>query len=738
MDAISSAGEGTNSMVDIIDNVFFFRWQFIGIFILITMGAVLYALIATPIYTADALIQVEEKKGTSLGALSQVANALGAQQSNVVGEIEILRSRDIIGRAVEKLQLNISARVSNRLPLIGNWLALNLERGPNGLAKPLWEGTSYAWGGERLRISEFIVPQQLVGKRLTLLIGQKESWELFDHNEVLLAKGTGTNQLVVGMDGALRIEIESLRARPGTKFQVVYYSLQSRINQLLGNLAVTETKRQSGIIRLAFQNANADDAAIILNTIADIYLKQNVSRRSEEAELSLKFLNGELPKLRLKLDSAERTLNEFRSKTKTMDISSEIKELLSKATLIEKAQLDLDLKRREYSERYDQSHPLMKSLNSQILGIKAESEQLTRQIGNLPIVQQEYIRLARDVDVNNQLYIGLLNNAQQLQIAKAGTTGNVAIVDRAMTPEVPTRPKRAQIVAVSAAFGLLLAFSICQVLAFMSKVVRDPRKLEHETNLPTLAILPLDEYQAIKQSNEDTFLLAIEKPNSASVEALRSLRTSLIFKLSEKPGANVVLITSAVPAQGKSFISVNLSYLFAASGRKTLLIEADIRLASISRYVKYDKQRAGLSTMLNEQVPPENAVMKDIFPNMDFLPSGPAVKNPGDLLSTDKLLQTIAALASGYDLVIIDSPPLLPVHDARSLGRAADITLFVARQDEVSVNEIHDAIDVFSKSGNTIDGIVYNAFVPSRIRYGYGYGGRYRNSSQYGGYVDKN
>ena len=194
-----------------------------------------------------------------------------------------------------------------------------------------------------------------------------------------------------------------------------------------------------------------------------------------------------------------------------------------------------------------------------------------------------------------------------------------------------------------------------------------------------------------------------------------------------------MLITSAVPWQGKSFISVNLSYLFAATGKKVLLIEADIRLASVKRYLEFNTKGPGLSTILRDGIPAEQAIVRGVHPNLDFLPSGPTVRNPGDLLASDATNELINKLAEFYDFVVIDSPPLLPVHDARSLAKSADVTLFIARQGGVNLSEIHDAIDVFNKSGNQIDGVVFNGFVPSSIRYGYGYSYRaYRKYSKYG------
>ena len=411
---------GGFSVVDILENIFFFRWYFFGCFAIVASLSILYALFASPIYVADTLIQVEEKKGSQLGALSQVAKALDVQQSPVLGEIEIIRSRTVIGQAVDALKANITITVVNRLPIIGNWLARIMDKGADGLVKPPWS-SSYAWGGEDLKLSKLVMPPKYYGQLFFLKIGPDNSWELLNDDDAVLVKGQGIEQDFSSEDGRFTVSLEGLRARPGAIFGLKMYSTLSKISGILGILTAAETKRQSGIIKLTFEDRNPAKAAQMLNSIANAYVRQNVSRRSEEAEHSLAFLNQELPKLRAQLEISEQSLNVFRNEKKTIDIPGEIKELLTQATTLEKSRLELELKRKEYAIRFQPDYPLLKAVNSQLAEVKDQTAALNQHISQLPQVQQDYIRKARDVEVNNQLYVSLLNNAQQLQIAKAGT-----------------------------------------------------------------------------------------------------------------------------------------------------------------------------------------------------------------------------------------------------------------------------------------------------------------------------
>lgn len=732
---IQEEGNGF-SLVELLENTFYFRWYFLACFALVVSLAILYALVASPVYTANALIQVEEKKGSTLGALKDLSNVLGSGGgSPVLGELEIIRSRTVIGEAVEALKGNINVSVDNRLPLVGRWLARVLDKGSDGLVIPLWANSSLAWGGEELKMLRMVVPPKMYGEPLFLVIGADQAWTLSNEEGKLLITGQGLDQEFASLDKQYFLALAQIKARPGTVFKITFFSLQSQVAKVLSSVTAAETKRQSNIINITYENTNPARAAEMVLAISDAYVGQNISRRSEESKKSLEFLNKELPRLKADLEANEESLSRYRSENKSLDIPGEIKELLIQTTNIEKARLELELKRKEYQTRYQPDHPLLKGVNFQLAQLQNSTSLVNQEITSLPQVQQDYIRKERDVVVNNQLYVSLLNNAQQLQIAKAGTIGNVYVVDPPIIPERPTRPKKPLIVAIGSLLGLILGFVLCQVIAFLSGIVRDPKKLEQSVGLSTFAILPISQEQVEAMETSDdqaVFMLSQAKPTAIPVEALRSLRTATLFALSEKPRSKVILITSAVPSQGKSFISANLAYLLASTNKRVLLIEADIRKASLRRYLPFDVKDPGLTNVLRKTCELDSVILKELYPNLDFLPAGPTVKNPGDMLSSDAMNHLIHEMAERYDYVVIDSPPLLPVNDARSLARASDVNLFVARQEFTSIAEIREAIDIFDKGGSRIDGLIFNGFIPSQIRYGYNYGYGYRNYGLYG------
>ncbi|MGV1015860.1 MAG: polysaccharide biosynthesis tyrosine autokinase [Fluviibacter phosphoraccumulans] len=730
------------SIADLLENIVYYRMVFFAASSLIFGIALIYALFATPIYTSDVLIQVEDKKVNVLSsALDNLAGGALDSGSKIAGEIEIFKSRSIIGRAVETLFLHTDVSVNNRIPLIGGLLYRVLPKDPAGLVIPPVDWIQAGWGGEDIVFDTFNVPNKYIAKPLYLMTGEEGAWELYNDNEELLASGrVGVETL--SANGQWQINIKTLRAYPGTEFKLVRYSLQSRIKQVNQALIVKESGKQSGLFQATYDHKSPGFSQRMINAIAQSYVDQNTERRAEEAEKSLQFLSRKLPELKAQMESSDTALTGYRNENAKLDVSKEIDTLIQQAVALGQTKRELEFKKSEHTQRYQSAHPVIKAIDSQLSKIKAEAETLEQQIRALPESQQRYVNIEREAQINSKLYQGLLETSQQLQVTKAGTVANVSVIDYAVLPDAPSKPNKLLVVALGGVLGVLLGAVAANLFGFLMGNVRDPKKLEESLGLKMLAILPLAKEQDIAISNKtdgQSFMLAQAQPNATSVEAIRSLRIALQFALLNKPRQKVVLITSAVPGQGKSFISANLAYLLAASGKKTLLIDADIRRTSLRNYLPIGKA-VGLSEVLQQQAQLENVLVKDIYPGLDLIPAGRPARNPGELFVEGQLNQIVDSAAANYELVIIDSPPVLPVNDAVVMARLADVTVFVARQDRVTLHEINEALELFKKSGTTPDGMVFNAFIPSQMRYGftrygyyaYRYGGRYGRYGRYG------
>ena len=712
------------SMVDVLENVLNYRYLFLSVLLSgLLLGAV-YVLLATPMYSANALIQIEDKKSSALGSLSTVTKALDVNGSPILGEIDVARSRTVVTQAVEAAAAQTTISVKNTFPLFGHWLATVLPTDPDGLVSAPFGATRWAWGGENVTLGSFDVPPTQLGKPHRLVYQGDEKWTLEDRsgNEVL----NGTVG-VPAVSGEYRILVKKVVARPGTEFSLVRHATQGQVDRIIKKLNVAETKRESGVFELEYTDANPFYAARLVNAIADAYLANNISRRAQESERSLSFLNTQIPTVRARLQKAEEALNTFRLREGSIDVSGEIKALLDQSATVEKAKLEANLSYQDMRSKYQLGQAPLDAVLGKLKQLDIASRQLSARIEKLPNLQQEYLRLSRDVEVENQLYVGLMNNSQQLQIATAGNGGNASIVDYAEVAEKPGRPNPVLALALGGLAGALFGFIATQIMALGSGRIRDPKRLEAMVGIDTLGILPTSPVQTKEAKKaEHTFLITAEETETPLVEAMESLALAVQCSLAEKEGGKVVLITSAVPNQGKSLISANLAYLLAEKGLKTLLLDADMRQSKVHRYLSVNTSN-GLSGVLQGTLESGDVIAKPTD-NFHALPAGKKTKKAAKLLRADNFGPLIESLRDDYDIVIIDSPPVLPVLDAAAMSRHADMTLFVARQGEVSYAEVVESVSRLAKIGTTVDGLVFNGFAPSPLRYGY-YSNAYRYMS---------
>ncbi|MBN3804178.1 polysaccharide biosynthesis tyrosine autokinase [Paraburkholderia sp. Ac-20336] len=710
---------------DLLENVLNYRRLFFSVLLSGLLLGCLYVLIATPMYSANAFIQIEDKKSSALGSLSTVTRALDVNGSPILGEIDVARSRTVVAEAVDAAAAQTSVTVKNTFPVLGRWLATVLPRNPDGLAGAPLGLTHWAWGGENLTVGSFDVPAAQMGKRHVLVYEADGKWTLQDRNgnEVLSGK---VGELAVS--GDYRLLLKAVAARPGTEFVLVRHATQATVDQIIKKLNVAETKRDSGVFELEYNESNPFYAARLVNAIADAYLTNNVTRRAQESERSLSFLNSQIPTVRARLQKAEEALNTFRLREGSIDVNGEIKVLLDQSAAIEKARLETNLTYQDMRSKFQLGQPPLDAVLGKLKQLDVASHQLSERIAQLPGLQQEYLRLSRDVDVENQLYVGLMNNAQQLQIATASNGGNASIVDYAEVAEKPSRPNAMLAIVLGGVAGALFGFIATQLKALGAGRIRDPKRLEAVVGIDTLGILPISPAQQIAAGKpEHTFLISAEETETPIIEAMESLALAVQCSLAEKGDGKVVLITSAVPNQGKSLISANLAYLLAEKGLKTLLLDADMRKSKVHRYLSGDTSD-GLSGVLEGAFEPADVISRPTD-NFHALPAGKKTSKAAKLLSADNFGPVIASLREEYDVVIVDSPPVLPVLDAAALSRFADMTLFVARHGEVSYAEVAESMSRLGKVGTTVDGLVFNGFVPSPLRYGY-YSNAYRYMSE--------
>ncbi|CAG2161204.1 polysaccharide biosynthesis tyrosine autokinase [Cupriavidus numazuensis] len=688
-------------------------WRLIALVtaVALVLGAI-YAVIAKPVYRADAMIQVEDSKGAdananqnSLGSIASIFDS----KSSTAAEIELIRSRLVVEEAVRTLHLDMAAR-PRTFPLVGGWLA---GRHTGTAPAPARFGLpQYAWGGESITMSVFDTPAKYYNKPFILTITGERAFALRDPdgNAVLNGKvgeEVGGNSAL----GPVRVRIDQLAGRPGTEFELLRASTLATVERVQRQLAVGETSLQSGIIRASLEGADAKLTADIVNTIARQFVQQDIGRRSAEAEHTLAFLDQQLPVLRKELDQAEERYNSYRNRTGTVNLDEESRLLLQQVVDNKTRLTTLQAQRAEMMTRYTDTNPAIVAINAQIDALTQQQAVLRRSVSVLPDTEQTVLRLMRDVRVDTELYTSLLNNAQQLRVIKAGQVGSVRVVDFAEPADEPVRPQRLMLVLIGGGLGMLAAVVLVFVRKALYGGVEHPEDIERLLGVPVCAVVPRSRVQARLQrdiragrgAQGTPRLLAASAPDDVAIEGVRSLRTTLQFALRDARN-NVVMLTGSRQDAGKSFLSVNLAALVASGQRRVLVIDGDMRRGAVHAYFGL-RHQPGLSDALSG-MDFDAAVVRDVLPGLDVLPRGSLPEDPAELLMSERFRTMLDHFATRYDMVILDTPPVLAVTDATLLGRHAATTLLVVRHGRHPAAEIGEAARRLASGGVALQGVL--------------------------------
>ncbi|MGJ7514265.1 polysaccharide biosynthesis tyrosine autokinase [Pseudomonas baetica] len=685
---------------------------------------VAYAVLSTPVYLANALVQVEPKKNDMLG-FSDLNSMLGGQSPSVT-EIGILKSRAVIGKTVDDLHLDIDV-TPNTFPLIGGFFARRYRGDTeSSVAAPRLGLSRYAWGGERLEITRLDLPKELLGKKLTLIAGADHRFQLLDDNDNLLVEGVaGTAFAQNGVEGV----IARLQANPGTRFEVVRNPRIVAIQNYQDALDISEQGKESGIIRLALASTDAPEAVKILNKVSSLYVQQNVQRTSAEAAQSLAFLQGQLPQVKRDLAKASEALNSYQTHGKTVNISLETQSVLGQAVTLDTRISELKLQQAELDRKFTRQHPAYRALMTQIGELTQQQKSLESKVQDLPATQQELLNLTRDVEVASQIYTQLLNKSQELDIVRAGAVGNVRLVDTAdVDMTSPVKPRKALIVLIATFLGAFVGVALVLLRKSLSRGLEAPEAIE-QMGLPVYASIPYSPLQQEEDSKKvrakdgadsPAYLLALRSPTDLSIESIRSLRTCLHFAGLDSTN-NRIMISGPSPQVGKTFVSSNLAAVMAQSGQRVVLIDADMRKGHLHRTLNTPISN-GLSDLLVKRCTIEQAINKVEVENLHFISRGQIPPNPSELLMHANFRELLAQLSELYDVVIIDTPPLLAVTDAAIVGREAGISLIVTRFGVNPAKEIEMTIRRFAQNGIELKGAVFNG-VEKRAASYYGNGG---------------
>lgn len=721
-------------------------WKTVLFFALIgLLIGVLYGRYVNPTFKSDALIQIEENS-QGISALGTNASELIAPQSSKAQtESELIRSRMILEPVVDKLNLRI--RLTD--PSIGYIDRIKSDRVATQVNTP--DGVSLQTEDGDAQISQFNVSQAYLNQTFTLT--KSETGFVLSNGFDDFKGQLNKPHLFKGVDGQIQITVTDLpdNSHP---INLAKQSLQTTTDSINSKLSVVEQGQQTGIVELSMTGSNQQQVSLILKEIILSYVDQNQTRGSEETTRTIKFMETQIPDLKKKLEDSEAVFNKFRENNGTIDVSKEAELLLSENSQIDTQINELKLKKADLTTYYTEEHPLVIQINEQLDVLNRRKQNIDDTIEGLPEIQREFLQLSEDTAINREIYLTLLKNYEQLKVVRAGQIGYARIIDLPINTFNAIAPNKPQIWVLATLLSTMIGVLLVLLKNMLRNVVKDPERIEAKTGVPVVATIPRSPLltRLRKDKKAPNRLLAYADSNSLSYEAIKSLRTSLMFGMTtpEQAGqrAKVILITGESPGVGKSFISANLTEVFAQLDKKVLIMDADMRLGELHKifgmtqyngladYLSQDKLSQNMTDFAqnNAQVP-EAITTQNIsnlasfihptnIDNIDFMPRGEYPRNPASLLSDSRLNNLMTELSLHYDYIIIDSPPILAASDAMILAQYANKVLMVTRYDNSIEGQLVYAVNQMNKANIEVDGIILNDVqqgIMSKYSYHYSY-----------------
>jgi len=725
------------------------RWLIVAVTALCTLAALGYALVAPPVYQANMLLHVEEEQPNASKNILNEVSSLFETKKAAIAEMELLRSRLVVAPAVDTLRLYIHAR-PRYFPLGGEWIAQ--RRGGQLSAPGLFERGGYAWGGEKIDVAVFDVPSQWYGRQFRITALGGERWRLADSAGRSLLEGR-VGQLArleipaaieavearaadsAGMARAARkieasapdvveLLVTRLRGAPGTRYLLRRTSRLAALESVQRALQISEQGKLSGIISVTLQGSDPQQVYATLSEIGREYMRQNLARRTEEAQKTLAFLDRQLPVAKQQLEAAEASYNGFRSGHDTIDLTQEVRIALDTLAASQARRSTLVQKRAELLGRFTDEHPVLQAVAQQMRENDREIATLETRIKRLPRIEQEQARLERDVKVSTNLYTELLNTAQQLRLMAVGSIGTVRMVDMPVAPENTLKPNRPLIVMLGMVSGVFLGALLALAWRAVRGGIDAAERIEALLGPNTVhATIPHSRSQdrlrrrarrarkrgVSRQADQQlpaTALLAQAIPDDVAAESLRAFRATLQFVLPHSRN-NVVCCLGPTRDVGTAFVSVNLALLLAAGGQRTLLVDADLRDGTLHKHFGLDRA-AGLADCLAGILQPHQALRAEVAPRLDFIAAGGAVPHQAELLQPGLFADVLARLGARYDVVLVTAPPVLTAADALVVGASAGSVFVVARAGVTTEVQLGVAVKRLNHAGIAPRGVVFN------------------------------
>lgn len=704
--------------------------------------AFLYTFTLQPQYKTTALIQIKSQSDNNVGSFNSLANNISNQASPTDTILALIRTRYILEPIVRENSLNVVV-TPHYFPYFGAWKARHYQGAD--LAKPFLGLVPYVWGGERIEIKYFSVLPEMEGMTFRLVAKKAGDYQLYSPQGNLVLEGKVDKRASSKQYPGVILELTALRARPNTEFFISYRSTIATAEKLarslqiknIANNASQDTNQNTGIIQLELTGSNPKETEHVLNEIVNYVVSVNVKQKANEAQKILDFLHKKIPQIGDSLEKSETALNEYHARAETLSMTQEGQILIRQLMAIYGFLDDLKSQKEQLLQIYTPRYPLVVANAHQQTELEKKLKEIKAKIRNFPLANQKEINMTREIKVKNSMYLSLLANVLQSEINQAGIVGDVIALDMA-TPAGQLPLNKMSISLAGFFIGMILSIFAIIIKTALTKTVDDPDQLENELQVPVRTIVP---YSKKQKQLEKTFqkqlkvsgstfstplILAKLEPEDIAIESLRSLRVSLHINNSSTKDNTIVLMGS-LSNIGKSFVSLNLAQVIADAGKRTLLIDADVRKGRLHQVLMKSKMN-GLGEYLEGKFNFDKIIRTIPNSNLSFISCGLCSRHPTELFQGQQFQNLLQYAKQNFDQVIIDTPPVLVASDGVLIARHCDIKLFVVNAAKDELTNIKQAIKQVRSTGTDIDGFVLNHRQPV-VSYGSRY---YYNRYSYG------
>ncbi|HGN9102156.1 TPA: polysaccharide biosynthesis tyrosine autokinase, partial [Providencia stuartii] len=644
--------------------------------------------LATPIYQANATLQYDKMSQVSL--LDQMSDVMPFANNNsqADSEIEVIKSRMVLGKTVADLNLDT-------------------HTAPAGFFDRLWGDKA------SVAISLYSVPEHLIGEPAILTYLGENRYALHIDNQTVEGK---VGELL--KQDEISLLVSSINAEVGQEFTLSKDARYSTIENLRKTLAIAEVGKGTGIISLEIKGADKAENVQILNSIIQNYVDQNTERKKEVTNNTLLFLDEYLPKVKTKLDNYENQLNAFRKKNESIDLSLEAKSALDSALQVEEKLNELTFKEVEIQQLYTRNHPAYQSLLDKRQQLLREKEKISKNIQKLPNTQQQIVRLTRDVESEQAIYNQLVAKQQELSVLNSGITADVRIIDSAESQPNAVAPKKSLILVLATILGFIVGCAYVIAREFFNNKIKGTEDID-ALGVNVYATIPFSTHEKKLIAAGNKRPLALENPADTAVEAIRSLRTSVYFSVMNQ-GNNLVMISSASPGVGKSFVTSNMAVVLANAGKKVLLIDTDLRKGRIHKAFGLNN-KAGLSEYLAQQDITQPTIHRGVIENLDVICRGKNVTHSSELLMGERFKHLLDTVKGQYDIVVIDTAPILAITDSAIIGKYVGTSLLIAYYGVNTVKDVELSLKRFKQNDIEITGVILNGIDAKSDDYNYVY-----------------